>query len=96
MGATQLELLEERWKVITRDVARFKNESDISGVNSRRWRRIDDTLDELAAMLVGEVNGNETDSLTAATEGIWAEIELRLLAWAEQTEEQRAMRQVAA
>lgn len=40
-------------------------------------------------MLVGEVNGNESDSLTAATEGIWAEIETRLLAWAEMIEDGR-------
>ena len=46
MSATKRDLLQERWTTMTRDVQRFENESDISGVNSRRWRRIDDTLDE--------------------------------------------------
>lgn len=89
MSATKRELLEERWSVLTRNVVRFKGEDEISGVNSRRYRRIDETLDELAAMLVHEVHDNETDSLTAVTDGIWVEIESRLLAWAEMIEEGR-------
>ncbi len=59
-------------------------------MNSKRWRRIDDTLDELAAMLVHEVHDNETDSLTAVTEDIWREIETRLLDWADMIEAGRA------
>lgn len=95
MSATQRELLEERWKVLMRDVQRVPGEYDISTVNSRRFRLIDDTLDELAGMLVDEVNGDEMDTLTGTTEYIWTVIRQRLLTWAEQTEEQRAARRAA-
>lgn len=78
------------WKTITRDVARFQGESGLSTVNSKRWTKIDDTLEELAAMLVEEVSDREregetrtdADALLVATEDIWRYIESRLIDFA--------------
>jgi hypothetical protein len=92
MSATQRELLEERWNLLLRDVARFGDEPDISAINSKRHERIDDTLEELGALLVDEVSGAELDTLRAAITDIWINARERLLAWAETTEQQRAER----
>ncbi len=88
----QRELLEERWSVLLRDVERLKGETAISAANSKRYYRINDTLEELGAMLVDEVNDNELDALQAAITDTWANARERLLAWAETTEQQRAER----
>lgn len=59
-----------------------------------------ETLEELAAMLVEVVTDHERDSelesLTRLTEGIWEQIELRTLAWAEAVEAARDARQTGA
>src|SRR5688572_2073252 len=76
-------VFEDRWQLLMRDVARFKNESAPSQVPSKRFYKIDRTLEELATLLVDEINGDaEEESLTRVTEAIWYEIEERLIAWA--------------
>jgi hypothetical protein len=94
MSATQRELLEERWKTITRDVHQFKTERDISQVNSDRWYRSNGTLEQLAAMLVFEVNDRDVDTLQETTQRIWINIESELLAWAEGVEREREARKL--
>ena len=82
------------WRTITRDVARFQGEASISTVNSKRWTKIDGTLEELAAMLVEEVSDrtrdgettSDVDALTVATQDIWRYIETRLIDWATEVE----------
>lgn len=90
MSATQRELLEDRWNLLLRDVARFDGEAGISTVNSKRQRRIDRAFEELGALLVDEVADNETDSLSNAVTDIWTFARQRLLDWAEMIEEGRA------
>jgi hypothetical protein len=84
------ERLEIIWRTITRDVVHFEGEVAVASVNSKRWNRIDRTLEELAAMLVDEVAEHERDSLTAATWDIWRYIEARLVDWAAGIEAARA------
>ncbi len=45
-----------------RDVQRFQGEAGISQANSKRYDRIQDTLEELAGMLVSEMWDTEMDS----------------------------------
>ena len=100
----QRERLAIIWQTITRDVERFAGESNISGVNSKRWLRIDETLGEFAAMLVDEVDdtiraadlSSEMFTLTLATEDIWQYIETRLLDWAVEIETARSERRKVA
>lgn len=80
------------WAVLMRDVQRFEGEASISVVNSPRWNAINETLEELAAMLVEEISDSESDSLTPVTEGIWDEIRDRLIAWAVTIEQERDRR----
>lgn len=88
---TTREILEERWNCATRDVQRFQGEAGISAVNSKRWTTIDRKLEEMAALLVEEVNDYRADpmadteatELGVLTEAIWREIERRMLEWAE-------------
>lgn len=100
MATEARQLLEERWKTITRDVQRFANEGGLSTVNSKRWIKVDDTLEEFAAMLVDEIDADEGeedhDSLASLTEGIWTEIHDRMLAWAERVEARRDERRKVA
>ncbi len=91
MSATQRELLEERWTVLMTDTQRFKDEHGISTVNSKRYRRIADTIEELGVLLAGETMGNEAESLQYLVAGdIMDTIHDRLVAWAEMVEASRA------
>jgi len=76
---------------------RFKNESGISADNSKRFYRINETLEDLAALLVDEVYEDEFDNgqhtgLQTVTEDIWKDNKERLISWAERTEEARDAR----
>lgn len=96
----ELETRQEKaaiWSVIMRDVERFTmpdGSFDIGTVNSKRWETINDTLEDLAGMLVSEVHENhgELDSLTAATEAIWDNIRDHLIEWAVDIETRREER----
>jgi hypothetical protein len=94
----QRERLEIIWRTATRDVQRFANEAGISGVNGKRYVRIQRTLEELAGMLVDEVTDsshedfNEAGELTFVTEEIWQVIEGKLIAYAIDVEDRRAAR----
>jgi hypothetical protein len=89
-------LLEERWRVAMFDVQRFAGEAGLSSVNSKRYYRIQRTLEELAAILVDGVNDHEYDNahggLVSVTEGIWDAIREQLLDWATVIEAQRSER----
>ena len=90
MSAKSRELLLERYDVLMTDVVRFKDEGGTTAVNSKLWTRINDTLEQTASRLVGEVHENELDSLTHTTERIWDVIQDELLTWAEMIEKGRA------
>lgn len=79
--------LEIVWSTITRDVRRFSGEYGLSNVNSKRWTKIDDTMQELAGLLVEEFDGHAGEpDLVQVTETIWQDIHDKLLAWAEAVE----------
>jgi hypothetical protein len=88
------EVLEVIWQTITRDVERFSDTAGIGPVNSKRWTRVDETLEELAVMLVEDVFTSEAESLTALTEGIWQDIHDRMIEWALSTETARVERRM--
>ena len=88
--------LEGIWRTITRDVERYSDTAGIATTNSKRWMRIDDTLEELAAMLVDEVFESETDSLVRMMERIWEDIHDRMIEWALSIEAARAERRKGA
>ncbi len=93
-AATETRLvLEDRWRTITRDVRRFQGEGGLATVNSDRWTMIDETLEELGAMLVDEA---DADDLLPLTEGIWAAVRIRMLDWAAGLEAERAGKVAAA
>jgi hypothetical protein len=104
--SAERERLEIIWRTITRDVQRFVDESGIGTVNSKRWVRIDRTLEELAAMLVDEVSEwsyatgedefNEVGELSFVTEEIWRFIETKLIDYALDVEARRAARRSGA
>ncbi len=86
------DILEDRWKLLMRGVTRFQGEAAITATNSKRWQRVNDTLEELGAMLVDEVLDHEVDVLLELIEGIWEEIERRMLDWAVAVDAARAAR----
>jgi hypothetical protein len=97
----QRERLEIIWNTITRDAARSRTSPDFGVVNSKRYLRIDRTLEELAAMLVNGISDrlvkdgpddvvSETDCLLTVTEDIWKYIETCLINFAVEVEALRA------
>lgn len=95
--------LEIIWNTITRDAMRSRTSPDIGVVNSKRYLRIDRTLEELAAMLANGVSDNfdpatdysESGELAIAIEDIWTFIEKSLIDWAGEIEKVRAARRAA-
>lgn len=86
-------IIEERWSCVTRDVRRIDDSRYPSPVNSERWDRVTDGLEEIATWLVGEVLGeDEEERLEATMTDLWNEIENRLIAFAESTEMARSRR----
>jgi hypothetical protein len=82
--------LAERWRMVCQDVARFGGESELAPINSERWQRVNDTLEEMAVLLVGSVqNEEERIRLDAALQAIWTQLETQLLQFAELTEKSR-------
>jgi hypothetical protein len=65
-----------------RDVTRFANQLGVSSVPSKRWGRIQGTLEEITAMLIEEAGEDEADTLRVATENIWRDIRRDLVQWA--------------
>lgn len=90
---TNRELIEVRMDTLTRDVERFKDEMAVATVNSKRWRRLHDTLEELAGMLIAEtINQEEIDQLDAFLDRMWSLIERELVEWATGIEDAREAR----
>ena len=82
------------WEVLMVRPRRFSDTAGIGVDNSTRYYRIDRTLEDLAAMLVGgEIHEDEYDDLQLVTGAIWEEIRDRLIAWAMTTTHQRGARQ---
>lgn len=91
------ESVNERWHMLMTDSARFAGEDGIGQVNSKRWTKIQRTLEELAGRMVDEVHPSEFDgeaaSLQVLTQNIWHEIGRQIIEWAETIEAERASRQ---
>ena len=88
-------VIEERWRSALRDVERFAGERGISTINSKRYYRANDALEELAAFLVDEVTPGEADAsdgLQELMDRLWDEIHDRMTAWAERVEQRRTTR----
>jgi hypothetical protein len=83
-------LLEERWRVLMLRPVRFAGEARISADNSKRYLRIQETLEELATLLVDEVGDDDLDGLRQVTEQIWEHIESSLIDWAASLEAEEA------
>lgn len=83
-----------RWHMNMTRAARYADDYRICCNNSKRFDRINDTLEEMAVRMVDEtMDDEEYWSLTPLTEGIWQVIEERITAWAIGIEEARAERQ---
>ena len=81
------------WDVLMVRPRRFADTAGIGVDNSTRYYRIDRTLEDLAAMLVGgEIHEDEYDDLQLITGAIWEEIRERLIAWAMDTTHARGER----
>jgi hypothetical protein len=101
MGAITREILEERWRAATSDVARFAGERGISTVNSKRYLRLQGTIEELATLLVQEVYGErlvpDEPSEAERLDSLWCDLETilsdRMIAWALELEAHRAVRE---
>ena len=81
MSVSAHELLDERWNVLTKDVIRTGT-GGLSTANGYRQTVVSDMLEEIAALLVGGVFETELDSLSDAIDGIWEQIQDRLVDWA--------------
>ena len=91
--------IEERWRCQLRDVQRFVGEPGFSPDVSARYSQINDGLEELAAFLVDEVRGDLVDGsggLDELMDGLWDEIERRMVAWAVEVETRRSRKAAAA
>ena len=78
-------VFEERWSQLLQDVERYRAREGyiaLNTVNSKRYYRINNTLDELAWRLLGELSEPEVDALLPVTEAIWDEIKQQLVAFA--------------
>lgn len=92
--APSLEIIQERWNCATRDVAQFRGEHWLSGVNSQRTERLMDTLRELAIYLIHEQSGgaDDVDNPEMVVDELFQMIEARLVKWAFEVEKARAVR----
>ncbi len=78
-------VFEDRWSQLLQDVERYRTREGyiaLNTVNSKRYYRINKTLDELAWRLLGELSDPEVDALLPVTEAIWDEIKQRLVSFA--------------
>lgn len=93
---TAAELLEYRWQVIATDVQQFANERDISAVNSKLIRRLDDTLTTIVARMVDDgIHGDESDELLGFIDRLHGIVHDEVLTWAESIETARLERRRA-
>ncbi len=89
------EVLKERWDMLLKDVERTRGKDGITldPVNSKRYYRISNALEEMATLLAGGelVGSNEEEALDTLMDGVvWPFLEETLIAWGESLEQGRA------
>ena len=86
-------ILEARWQAATIRPERFAGEAGVSVGNGKAYRRIAETVEDLAAVVHGE---HVSEGLDELTERVWQFVHDEVLAFAEELEHGRAGRASAA